>query len=526
MSAATATSTGEAVWRDPAAPRPRGLTIGADLHGPTVLDCDVVIVGSGAGGATMAAELAECGLDVVMLEEGGYYTTRDFTAESSKMVQTLYRDAGASLAIGDPPVLFQEGRAVGGSTVINGGMSWRTPEKILERWGREAALDGVSAKDLEPYFERVERRINVRLQDPESIGVDNELLKAGADAKRWKVIPNLRNQVHCAGSNNCAFGCPTGAKQSALVSYVPRALHFGARLYADVRVERITFAGKRATGIEGHVVRPGGARGPRVAVRARLVVSACGAIQTPALLARSGVRTPSGQLGHNLSLHPNTKLTAIFDRDVRGWEGVHQAYQVREFSEEGLLFAAVNIPPSIVAMTAGKQGRELGELMAQYDKMVVAGMLCEDSATGRVRTLGGRPQAFYQIADVDVDKLKRGVALLAELLFAAGAQTIMLPFEGVPALHGPADIRKIYANPIKRQQLELVTVHMMGTAAMGSDPARAVTDGHGLVHDTAGLMVADASLFPTPIGVNPMETIMALATRAAAHVLDNEERYL
>jgi choline dehydrogenase-like flavoprotein len=143
-----------------------------------------------------------------------------------------------------------------------------------------------------------------------------------------------------------------------------------------------------------------------------------------------------------------------------------------------------------------------------------------------VRTIGGRPQAFYQIADVDVDKLKRGVALLAELMFAAGAVRVVLPFEGVPALDGAGDIRKIYATPIARKQLELVTVHMMGTARMGGDPDRAVTDGHGLVHDAAGLMVCDASLFPTPIGVNPMETIMALATRAAAHVLDNQDRYL
>jgi choline dehydrogenase-like flavoprotein len=430
------------------------------------------------------------------------------------------------MAIGDPPVLYQEGRAVGGSTVVNGGMSWRTPEKILDRWWREAGIDQIQSKQMEPWFERVERRIHVRNQDPESIGKDNLILEQGAKAKGWKVIPNLRNQVHCPGSNNCAFGCPTGAKQSALVSYVPRALHFGARLYSDVRVERIIRDGKRATGVVGHVVGENGKKTHRITVRAKLVVSACGAIHTPALLDRSGFGSPSGMLGKNLSLHPNVKLVAIFDEDVRGWEGVHQAFQVREFQDEGLLFAAVNIPPSIVAMTTSPYGRELGEMMQQYDKMVVAGMLCEDTATGRVRTINGRPQAFYQLSDFDADKLKRGVALLSELLFAAGARRIMLPFH-IPGgdLRGPDDVRRIFSDQIRKQSMEVVTVHMMGTAAMGTDRTRAVTDGWGFVHDADGLMVCDASLFPTPIGVNPMETIMALATRAAAHVLDDTRRF-
>jgi choline dehydrogenase-like flavoprotein len=505
--------------------RPANVFTRHDLDRDTVVACDVVVIGTGAGGATIGAELAEAGFDVVLLEEGSYYQTRDFTADTSAMVRQLYRDGGATMALGNPPILYQEGRAVGGSTVINGGMSWRTPEKVLAAWGAEHGLDGVSAADLEPYFARVERRIHVAHQDPTSIGRDNQLLKRGADAKGWNVIPNLRNQVHCAGSNRCAFGCPTGAKQSALVSYVPRALHFGARIYADVRVDRVTLDGKRATGVVGHV-RRGDGRGPRITVHAKLVVSACGAIHTPALLDRSGVRSPSGQLGHNLSLHPNVKVVAIFDEDVRGWEGVHQAFQVREFRDQGLLFAAVNMPPSVLAMSFPHRGAQLGALMHHYDKMVLAGMLCEDTATGRVRTINGQPQAFYQLAEADAANLRRGVALLSELLFAAGARRILLPFHGQPDLLGPDDARRLLERVVPASSMEVVTVHMMGTARMGADRSRAVTDDFGLVHDADRLMVADASLFPTPIGVNPMETIMALATRAAGHVIDNARRYL
>jgi choline dehydrogenase-like flavoprotein len=506
--------------------RPSGVYTRHDIHGDMVLDCDVVVVGSGAGGATIAAELAEAGLDIVVLEEGSYYTTRDFSADTSAMVRQLYRDGGATMAIGNPPIMFQEGKAVGGSTVINGGMSWRTPEPILERWEREFGLPRI-ARELEPYFERVEKRIHVAPMDPEAIGTDNVLLKKGADAMGWKIVGNLRNQVHCAGSNRCAFGCPTGAKQSALVSYIPRALHYGARVYADVRVDRISRHGKRATGVLGHVEHPDGRRGPNLAVRAKLAVAACGAIHTPALLARSGIKAPSGQLGGNLSLHPNTKVVAIFDEDVTGWKGAHQAFQVREFEEQGLgVFAAVNLPPSVLAMSFPHRGAALGRLMQQYNHMVVAGLLCEDTTTGRVHTIDGRPQAFYQLGAHDAANMQRGLVLLSELLFAAGAKRVMLPFHHAKELANADEAHRALDKPIPPHGWEVVTVHMMGTARMGGDRSRDVTDPHGLVYDADRLIVADASLFPTPIRVNPMETIMALATRTAGYVIDNTRRLL
>jgi choline dehydrogenase-like flavoprotein len=241
---------------------------------------------------------------------------------------------------------------------------------------------------------------------------------------------------------------------------------------------------------------------------------------------RSGFRSPCGQIGHNLSMHPNVKVVAIFDEPVTGWKGAHQAFQVREFEEQGLLFAAVNMPPSVLAMSFPQRGRALGELMANYDKMVLAGMLCEDTATGRVRTINGAPQAFYQLAEADAANLQRGVSLLSELLFAAGARRILLPFHGAPELASADDARHLLDRTIPAKGWEVVTVHMMGTARMGHDRTQAVTDAFGTVYDADRLIVADASLFPTPIGVNPMETIMALATRAAAHVIDNPRRFV
>jgi choline dehydrogenase-like flavoprotein len=483
---------------------------------PRELVCDVLVVGSGAGGGVIAAELAAAGLDVIVLEEGGYHATEEFVPEPSAMVRKLYRDGGASVALGTPPIMFSEGRCVGGSTVINGGMTWRTPERVLERWG-------LSPAEMEPHFERVEGVISAREQPEETFGHDAHIIQRGADRMGWKWIPNVRNQLHCAGSNNCAFGCPTGAKRSVLVSYVPRALQAGARLYADCKVDRLRRKGKRVTGVDAHVTRADGRRLVDVVVHARQTFVCCGAVHTPALLLRSGIKPPSGRLGHNLSLHPNTKVVAIFDEKVEGWKGVHQGLQVRQFVEEGIgNLTAVNVPPSIVAMSLPHRGAELGRIMAEYPNMVIAGILVEDTTLGRVRALpGGAPLATYQMNDADAHNLVRGTRLLCDLLFAAGARRILLPFEGCPDLLSADDTRKVFSRAIPKRSMEVVTMHIMGTAGMGDDPMRHVCDPWGKVYDTEGLRIADASLFPTPVGTNPMETVMALATRIAGHVVEN-----
>jgi choline dehydrogenase-like flavoprotein len=504
---------------------PRGLAGQAEITGDLDLECEAVIVGSGAGGATVAAELAEAGIDVIVLEEGGYHPTESFTAETGRALRTLYRDGGGGMAIGRPSVLYAEGRCVGGSTVVNGGMSWRTPARVLDRWAEQEGIKAIREKDLEPYFTRVESRLSVGLQDPETIGRDSELFKAGADAKGWAIIPNRRNQLHCAGTNSCTSGCPTGAKRSMLVTSVPRALSLGARLFADCRVDRVTRSGSAVTGVTGHVSRPGGRTGPKITVRARTVIVAGGAIQTPALLMRSGLRSASGQLGRNLSLHPNAVVTAFFDEDVTGWHGVHQAFQIREFTAEGLLLTAVNLPPTMLAGILPAYGRELGALMADYNRIVTAGPLVTDTGTGRIRNVPGLgPQVFYQLADADAARMVRGVELTADALFAAGARRVLLPFDGAPEVRSPAELRRLLARPVPKRSMQLYSIHLMGTARMSEDPRRGVTGSFGEFHGVSGLFVADASLFPGPIGINPMETVIALAMRNARQLIERGRR--
>ena len=204
---------------------------------------------------------------------------------------------------------------------------------------------------------------------------------------------------------------------------------------------------------------------------ARVVTLAAG-VPSPVTLRTRAPRLGTAEVSR-LSPNEPTRV-AIFDEPVTGWKGAHQAFQVREFEEQGLLFAAVNMPPSVLAMSFPQRGRALGELMANYDKMVLADMLCEDTATGRVRTIDGRPQAFYQLAEADAANLQRGVSLLSELLFAAGARRILLPFHGAPELASADDARHLLDRTIPAKGWEVVTVHMMGTARMGHDRTQAV----------------------------------------------------
>jgi choline dehydrogenase-like flavoprotein len=255
-----------------------------------------------------------------------------------------------------------------------------------------------------------------------------------------------------------------------------------------------------------------------------VVIVAGGAIQTPTLLARSGLR--SRQLGRNLSLHPNAVVTALFDQDVTGWQGVHQAFQVREFLAEGLVLTATNLTPPMLAGMVPAYGRELGELMARYNQIVTAGPLVSDTGTGRVVNLPGLgPQVFYQLTGHDAARAVRGVELTARALFAAGARRVLLPFDGAPEVRDPGQLTRLLARPVPRRSIRLHSVHLMGTARMSEDPRRGVVGSYGEFHGVPGLFVCDASIFPGPVGINPMETVIALAMRNAHHLLAQRARW-
>ena len=498
---------------------------GRDARRDATLVADAIVVGSGAGGAVAAAILAEGGLDVLVLEEGALHRTEDFSTDVLASMRALYRDAGTSMILGTPGIIFAEGRCVGGSTVINGAMYWRTPERILERWEREEQIPDIGPRAMEPFFAEVEREVNPEVNRRDTFGLHNELFERAATRLGWHPRPNLRNMRRCAGLNNCAFGCPTGAKQSTLVTYVPRALRAGARVHADAGVDRVLFDNWRATGVRGRFVGTNGRPTYRFSAHAPLVVLAAGARHTIGILKRSWLRART--IGRNLTTHPNAKVVGVFAEPIYAWRGTHQAHQIHDFLEQGILIGYAMIPPGLLAASLPGLGVRTAELMALYDHMFPAACLIEDSGTGRV-TLGPdrEPQMWYSLNREDTRTCHEGVAKATELMFAAGANKVLLPFDDLMEVSSPDEIRRIRERPLSPRGIELMTVHIMGTARMAGDRSRGATDAFGRVFDVPGLVVADASLFPGPVGVNPQETIMALAARNTHRWLESDVRDL
>lgn len=502
----------------------------ADITQNIFLTVDVCVVGSGAGGAVVAKELSESGLSVVMIEEGGAFETKDFLVDDTiRATAQLYRDAGATLIYGPPNIMYVEGRCVGGSTVVNGGTSWRTPEKIMKRWQWERGMTDFTPESMAVHFNRVEKTINVEPVIPEALNRDALLLKEGAEKLGYRVKANLRSANRCVGTNLCTSGCPTGAKQSTAVSYVPLFLKAGGDIYCHCRVSKVTTKRGVATGVEGDFVDPLTRKKRfKLKVKSRVVVVCCGAIQTPALLMRSGIRDEKRLLGKNLLVHPNTKVMAVFNEEVNAWQGVNQGFQITEFMDEGILMAVNFIPPGILAMALPTSGRELFQTMKdEFNRIVVGGALIEDTGSGQVH-VGPFDTVWptYRLNERDFQQCIRAVALLCEVFFAAGARKCFLPFASMPEVRSVDDIPKIYQAGLSPLDLELMTVHIMGTAQMGDSPENSVVNTHGEFHNVRGLYVADASVFPTSIGVNPQITIMALATRTASHIIENFRMYL
>ena len=245
------------------------------------LGCDLIVIGSGAGGATVAATAAEAGKRVLVIEEGPGYQPSEYSGHFSGMTSEIMRHGGATVIMGRGPIAYLEGKVLGGSTVLNGGMCWRTPENVLHEW-EERGLHRLSHKRLEPYFELVEEVINARYQNVGSEGENNQLFRRGAEALGWRLQRNKRNQVHCVGTNDCVSGCPTGAKQSTAQTWIPRLLKAGGHVLTHAKVTRVRHKNKKVRGVDVRLQVGEGSR--RLFIEAPEIVVSCGAVQTPLLL--------------------------------------------------------------------------------------------------------------------------------------------------------------------------------------------------------------------------------------------------
>jgi choline dehydrogenase-like flavoprotein len=487
------------------------------------LECDAVVIGTGAGGAVVGATLAEAGLSVTFIEEGAFYSTQDFNRCVPDMMSLLYRESAMTLAFGRPHIAIPLGRTVGGTTTINSGTCFRTPDPILQRWERDHRIERASPEAMDPYFSKVEKIQNVGPVRTQVQGKNAEIMARGAQALGYRHGPLQRNvTAQCAGCGMCCFGCPTGAKLAVGLTFIPKALSRGVTLVTQCRAEKLIFRGDQVVGIEGSFLERANGRKPnRVSVRARAVVVAAGAIGSPLFLLRNGLGRGLRHVGRHLTIHPASRASALFDEPIRGWQGVPQGYQIDQFHDEGILMENIHGSPALLGPTFPGVGRPYGELLKQFPYIAIFGAMVTDTSEGRVRNLvGWKPWITYQITAEDVARLQKSLVLTAEIFFAAGARRVFPPVYGWEELRSADDIRRFRHALIRPSDFDLMAFHPLGTCRMGIDATQSVVDSFGRVHGVKGLWVSDGSIFPSPPGVNPQITIMAFSMRNAERMAE------
>jgi choline dehydrogenase-like flavoprotein len=499
-----------------------------DIHGHIREEADVCVIGTGAGGAVVAKELAEKGLKVVALEEGGYFTVRNFNQDPADMMAMMYRDAGTTMALGLPPVSITLGKCIGGTTTVNSATCFRTPARVVEDWADNHDCSGLTYESLVPYLEKVEQEIHVTELSEEVLGNVYRIVKRGAKRLGLTARPLKHNVNGCEGAGVCQWGCIRQAKQSMDISYIPKALAAGARIYANCRATGIEVENGRVGGVRGVFIDPSTGRAHySMTIKARVACLAMGALITPAFLLKNRLANSSGMVGKGLTIHPCGRVVAEMDEVVDGHHGVSQGGFIDAYEHEGIMLEGVFVPPAIMAMALPGVGEEHKYLAKHYRNLAAFGVMVSDTARGRVfpGTLGYSYLAFYSLNRQDTARLHKGIGYVADIFFAAGARRVFTGCYAMPSLNSKHELARFKSLKVKPWHFEVMAFHPLGTCRMGNDPRTSVLDLNLETHDIKGLFVPDASPFPTSLGVNPQLTIMAFAGRTADYIADNIGTY-
>jgi len=489
------------------------------MAGPSsTLRADAVVIGTGAGGAPVAAHLAEAGAQVVMLEAGPRLETSELTggeAEMTRRLYTLAQAAGSGLSL-------YAGACVGGSTLINDALCWRTPPEVLASWRDAHGLVELDDAGFAPFVDQAWRDLGASPTGRDHVNRNAHVLALGAQALGWANEAMPRSVQGCANLGLCNFGCPSGAKQSTLRTFVPRAERAGVRVVADARADRIEIAGGAARAVEATLLDTLSRR-PRAALRveAPLVVVAAGVLGTAPLLLRSGV---AGGVGEQVQLHTSLHVTARFAEPIHGYYGPTMAWAVTEFSDvhghggPGFMIENTALHPVATASALPGFGAAHEASIARLPFLARALVVLRDEARGRFQTTSdGTPTLEHVLTDADRRRLHQGMCAIARLYFAAGAEEVILPIDGMPPLRDAVEIDELEGGSLDPRAASLLyAVHLFGGAAMGGAGSGAPCDAWGRVRGVRGLVVSDAAALPSNTGVNPQITIVANALRIGA----------
>lgn len=497
---------------------------GAEHYGqaPLTLHADVVIIGAGAGGCAAAAACAERGARVIVLEEGRHWNPVQFKADTAFAFKNLYQARGARALRGNAILPLPGGRGVGGSTLINSAICFRCPDAVMAQWRDEHGVYTVQDERFSAYFDRVWSTIGVTVNPMEVQRHNNLIFKEGAEALGLKGDFLARSAPACVGCGICQYGCPSGGKFSADRTFLVVAQNSGeVGVYADCRMRGAETKGGRVVAVTGHVLDPD-TQQPRQEVRVtadQFIVSG-GPIGSPLFLLANGLAEDT-HCGAHLVVHPTVGAVARFEQEIRPWSGVTQGYWVDCYEEGYILQTFTCTPDQYFATLQTAPGPTTLEIMRDLKYFASAGTLVHDEdSEGRVRHTPAGPDLSYFLGDGDRQRIIAGMRKTAEVFFAAGAKRVH-PFRlGLDGIDRPEDIDRDLPMSLAPRDLFMYASHPMGTCRMGADPATSVVDPTGRVWGWDNLSVADASVFPSSLGVNPQVTTMAMA------LMVGEERML
>jgi choline dehydrogenase-like flavoprotein len=501
---------------------------------PEKITCDVAIIGSGAGAGITAELLARAGLQVVMIEEGPLKSSSDFKQKESEAYPSLYQESAARKTQ-DQAINILQGRCVGGSTTVNWTSSFRTPASTLQFWQNKFGLSTYGAQDLAPYFAQAEQRLNILpwLQAPNQ---NNDLLRRGAAQLGIATAAIPRNVKGCWDLGSCGLGCPTNAKQSMLVTTIPAALDQGAQLLTQTRAERFELANGRANRVSALICRvleknralaQSGRAQAAIKIIAKHYVLAGGAINSPAVLLRSGAPDPHGRLGSRTFLHPVVMSSSVFGQKVEAWNGAPQSVYSDHFLQTQAIDGAIGykleappLHPVIFASTVPGFGQDQHDLLRAFPHNHTLLALLRDgfhaeAPGGQVKLRADDSAVLdYPLSDFVMDGARRALLSMMEIQFAAGAKQVLPLHEMATPYTSWAQAREaVKALPMRPRLVKLVSAHVMGGCGLAGTERQGVTRPDGVHWQLENLSIHDGSLFPTSIGANPQLSVYGVVNR-------------
>ncbi len=486
------------------------------------LEFDVCIIGSGAGGGAAAYSLSRAGRRVAVIERGSYLTPKDFSQREEKMFPQLFYDAGGRRTR-DKAIRVLHGHGVGGSTLHNINLCKRTPEEVIAGW----ELPRFNLEKFNPYLIKIESLLGVTAVREDQLNASNRAFRRGVEKLGYRGGMLSHNRQGCVGSGFCELGCAFDAKMNVLRVLVPQAVAAGAEIYADTRAVAVEHSGRRARGVQCEVLAEDGRVQARLRIRARTVICAGGAIETPLLLQRSGVPDPNHLVGSRLHLHPGVVAAGVFDEPINSWMGIPQSYECTEFlsfkrggtdEDKRVWIIAGSAHPAGAASLLPSFGDEHRKRMEQYPRFAPLSSMVHDRSSGTVGRKGEYGADInYQLNEEDCAQLARGLRESARILLAAGAREVLFPFTEPLVVRNDAELQ---AAPIAVRPLEIdvVAVHPMSSVWMGRDAHSSCTDESGRYQQLDNLYISDASLYPTSLGVPPQISTYAIGLYVADQI--------